>query len=632
MCGICGYISQNEYPGNIIREMNDTMYHRGPDDAGTYCYRFRNGRYLAIGQRRLSILDLSKAGHQPMFTEDGKLAIVYNGEVYNFKELRKQLINKGYLFKSNCDTEVILYLYQEYGIECLERLNGMFALGIVDFEREKVLLVRDRMGKKPLYYYMSEDRRTFIFASELKPLIKFPEFHKEVRTELISSFLVNKNFTSPDTVFENTYKLEPGQYVIWENGELSFGRFWDLLKQYEKNSVSQIEDYEVAKKQLRKLLLDSIEKRMVADVPVGTFLSGGIDSSIVTAYAKEVSDKKVRTFTIGFYAKERNEAEYAKAVARHLGTKHTELYISEKELIEQVRDLVHYYDEPFSDSSQIPSMLVSKLAKEDTTVILSGDGGDELFCGYEMYDWAWLAQKMDFMGEVGYHICGLPLIKKMNLIQKMPDKAAALLMNRNPSYKIQLFNDVREKYTSDMVVGESISSKNVFEEEIHKLSAVAHNWQMQRMLLDMRTYLADEILMKMDRASMKYSLEVRCPILDYRIVEYSFSLPHKFKYALGNKKKILKDLAYEVVPRRLLDRPKQGFGVPLAKWLRGELYNQLMHYADKKILKRQNIFEAEKVHELINIVLKVDSPQYSAIVWGFFVFQMWYQEYVEDLW
>lgn len=632
MCGICGYISRIGYPNSIIQEMNDTMYHRGPDDVGTYQYKFRNGSYLALGQRRLSILDLSKAGHQPMFTEDRQLAIVYNGEVYNFIELRRQLVDKGYAFKSNCDTEVILYLYQEYGIECLEKLNGMFAICIVDFAQEKVILVRDRMGKKPLYYYMSDDKKTFIWGSELKPLVKFPEFHKEIRTELISYYLVNKCFTSPDTVFKNTYKLEPGQYIIWEKENLTFGHFWDLLKQYEKYSVNQIEDYEAAKKHLRHLLLDSIEKRMIADVPVGTFLSGGIDSSLVTAYAKEVSDKPVRTFTIGFYAKERNEAEYAKSVAEHLRTTHTELYISEKELVEQVKNLVQYYDEPFSDSSQIPSMLVSKLAKEDTTVILSGDGGDELFCGYEMYDWAWLAQKADFMGGVGYHICNLPLIKKMNLIQKLPDKASALLMNRNPLYKVQLFNDVKEKYTSNIMIGENISSKNVFEEEIHKLSSVAGNWQMQRMLLDMRTYLADEILMKMDRASMRYSLEVRCPILDYRIVEYSYQLPHNFKYKVGNKKRILKDLAYEAVPRELLDRPKQGFGVPLAKWLRGELYNQLMCYADKQILKKQNIFEAEKVHELIDIVMKDDSPQYSSIVWGFFVFQMWYQEYVEDLW
>lgn len=632
MCGICGYIAQIEYAPSVIQEMNDVMRHRGPDDSGTYQCRLSNGSYLALGQRRLSILDLSKAGHQPMFTKDRKLAVVYNGEVYNFKELRQDLVDKGYVFQSNCDTEVLLYLYQEYGTRCFRMLNGMFAVGIVDFEQEEVTFARDRMGKKPLYYYISEDKKTFVFASELKPIIKFPEFHKEIRTELISSFLVNKNYTSPDTVFRNTYKLEPGQYIIWKNGELMFGQFWDLLKQYEKYSADQIGNYEAAKRQLRHLLLDSIEKRMVADVPVGTFLSGGIDSTLITAYAKKVQGGGIKTFTIGFYSKEQNEAEYAKAVAKYLGTEHTEFYISEKELFEQVQDLVYYFDEPFSDSSQIPTMLVSQLAKKDTTVILSGDGGDELFCGYKMYDWMLLAQKLDFIGDIGYSMCSIPFVKKWNLLERLPDKAEAFFRNRDSRYKLQLFNDIREKYASAIVLGESLPTKSIFEEKIHSASIAADNWQMQRMLLDMRNYMADEILVKTDRCSMRYSLEVRCPMLDYRIVEYSYRLSHKFKYKVGNKKRILKDLAYEVVPRQLLDRPKQGFSAPFVKWLKNELYSQLMHYADEEILKKQNIFVHGKVHELIQTALHGSCTYINDIVWGFFVFQMWYQKYIEDLW
>lgn len=632
MCGICGFISQNEYQDNLIEEMNNTMQHRGPDDAGTYQSRFRNGYYLALGQRRLSIMDLSEAGHQPMFTEDGKVGIVFNGEIYNFKELRKELVVRGYSFKSNCDTEVILYLYQQYGIQFLQQLNGMFAICIVDFDKEELLLVRDRMGKKPLYYYIPEDKSCFVFASELKPIIKFPEFHKEIRTELISCYLVNKCFASPNTVFQNTYKLEPGQYIIWKNSDVVSGWYWNLLEEYERNSENLLDNYEAAKKQLKNLLLDSIEKRMIADVSVGTFLSGGIDSSLVTAYVREVSEKTVQTFTIGFQTKEENEAEYAKAVAQFLGTEHTELYITEKELLKQIQDLVYYYDEPFSDSSQIPSMLVSKLAKKDTTVILSGDGGDELFCGYEMYDWIRLSQKLDFLGEMGYHICNWPLIEKLNLIYKMPDKANAFFMNRDPSTKIQLFSDIREKHTRDMILGKSVSAKYAFEKDIQKIPVLSDNWQMQRMLLDMRYYMADEILVKMDRASMKYSLEVRCPILDHRIVDYSFQLPQTFKYKAGNKKRILKDLAYEAVPKELLDRPKKGFGVPLAKWLRDELYSQISRYADEQILQRQGIFDSKKVHELIDKMLVSDLSVYNSILWGFFVFQMWYQTYVEDLW
>lgn len=632
MCGICGFVSKKSYPEKVILEMNNTMQHRGPDDAGTYQQQFGDGKYLALGHRRLSVMDLSNAGHQPMFTDDRKAAIVFNGEIYNFKELKKELMNEGYSFKSNCDTEVVLYSYREWGIHFLQRLNGMFAICIVDFIKNEILLARDRMGKKPLYYYIPNDRKCFAFGSELKPIIKFPEFHKEIRTELISAYLVNKSFASPDTVFQNTYKLEPGQYIIWKDGDLISRYYWNLLEKYEQNCETMVEDYGTAKKELKALLLDSIEKRMIADVPVGTFLSGGIDSSLVTAYAREVSDKPIRTFTIGFYSKDENEAEYAKAVSRFLGTRHRELYVTEQELLEQVYDLGHYYDEPFADSSQIPSMLVARLAKEDTTVILSGDGGDELFCGYEMYDWLLLSQKLDFLGETGYRIGNCPMLQKYHFIQKMPDKANAFCMNRNPDTKIQLFNDVREKHTVDMVSGESLSSKHAFEREIQKIDSLKNNWQMQRMLLDMRYYLADEVLVKTDRASMKYALEVRCPILDYRIVEYSYQLSQKFKYRPGNKKRILKDLAYEVIPEKLLKRPKKGFGVPLAGWLRGTLYDQLLRYADEKILARQGIFEPKKIKQMIDKLCVSDLSVYNSILWGFFVFQMWYQIYIEDLW
>ena len=632
MCGICGYVSRREFSEKVIQEMSNTMTHRGPDDGGMFQRRLGNRRYIALGHRRLSVIDLSSAGHQPMLTRDEKLAIVFNGEIYNFKELRRQLIKKGYAFKSDCDTEVILYLYAEYGVGFLQLLNGMFAMCIVDFEKEELVLVRDRIGKKPLYYYISQDKQTFVFGSELKAVMKFPEFRKEIRTELISSYLINKSFGSPDTVFKNTYKLEPGQYVIWKNDNIFYGRFWDILKQYEQCSQNQLEDYDIAKKKLKQLLLDSISKRMIADVPVGTFLSGGIDSSIVTAYAREASESAIRTFTIGFPTQTENEAEYAKAVAKHLGTKHTEYYISGRELFEQIKDLVCYYDEPFSDSSQIPSMLVSQIARKDVTVILSGDGGDELFCGYDIYDWTLLIQKTDFMSEIGYCIFNLPVTKKMNLINKLPDRAIAMLGNRDLAVKLQVFNDANEWYTRDMISGDSVSSKYTFEGKIHEIPSIANNWQMQRMLLDARYYLADEILVKMDRASMRYSLEVRCPLLDYRIIECSFQLPHRFKYRMGNKKKILKDLAYEVIPRNLLDRPKKGFGVPLRKWLQNELYDQLIQYTSSESLRKQGIFVPDKVQELMLRMSKSDYWGYSSVMWGIFVFQMWYQKYIEDLW
>ena len=632
MCGICGYVSKKEYSEILLREMSDTLIHRGPDDAGVYQCHLRSGEQLGLAHRRLSIVDLSEAGHQPMFSHNNRYAIVYNGEVYNFIELRKELEKKGYKFCSQCDTEVILYLYEEYGINFLSKLNGMFAIAIMDFANEQLLLARDRMGKKPLYYYYVPEESIFVFGSELKVLMKFPEFHKVIRTELVSAYLVNKCFDSPNTVFENTYKVEPGQLVILEKGTLRKEKYWDLLKQYQKNSKVTDSEYNVAKKELKNLLLDSVSKRMIADVKVGTFLSGGIDSTLITACAREVSEEPVRTFTIGFHSEKENEAEYAKEVAKYLGTEHTERYISSEELFEQIKDIARFYDEPFSDSSQIPSMLVSKLAKEGATVILSGDGGDELFCGYEEYDWVKAAQHLDKIGNCGYAILNAPVLNKANLLYKLPDKAYAFFNNRNQDTKIQLFNDVRERYTIDMIYGNSISSKRSLESDFKNIPELENDWQMQKMLLDMRYYLADEVLVKMDRASMKYSLEVRCPLLDYRIVEYSLRLPLTYKYHKHEKKYILKDVLYEMVPKELLDRPKKGFGVPLVQWMRNELYNPLMRYADKKILEKQGIFRPEKIHEFICKMMVSDISVYNSVLWGFLMFQMWYQEHVEDLW
>ena len=632
MCGICGYVSKKGYSVKILENMNDTLIHRGPDDAGVYQCSLRSGEQLGLAQRRLSIVDLTEAGHQPMFINNGKFAIVYNGEVYNFIELRNELIKKGYRFLSQCDTEVILYSYMEYGSDFLSKLNGMFALAIMDFDNEKLLLARDRMGKKPLYYYHVPEENILVFGSELKALMKFPDFHKCVRNELVSAYLVNKCFDSPDTVFKNTYKVEPGQVIVWEKGNVSKEKYWDLLKQYQVRRKNLVLDYTEAKRELKHLLLDSVSKRMIADVNVGTFLSGGIDSSLITACAKEVSDERVRTFTIGFHSKNENEAEFAKDVADYLGTEHTERYISSDELFEQIKDVAKFYDEPLADSSQIPSMLVSKVAKEGATVILSGDGGDELFSGYEEYDWVKAAQYLDGLGTIGYAVLNAPILEKANIIDKLPDKAYAFLNNRNKNTKVQLFNDVRERYTRDMIYGNSSSSKRNYESEIKKIPELKNDWQMQKMLLDMRYYLADEVLVKMDRASMKYSLEVRCPLLDYRIVEYSLRLPLKYKYHNFEKKYILKDLLYDMVPKELVDRPKKGFSVPLVQWMRNELYNPLMRYADKKILEKQGIFKSEKIHEFISRMLVSDVSVYNSVLWGFLMFQMWYQEYVEDLW
>lgn len=621
MCGICGYLAKKEYNEQMLCDMNDTMYHRGPDDSGIYQTRMKNGYYLGFAHRRLSILDLSALGHQPMFNADKSVCIVYNGEVYNFLELRKLLKQEGYSFASNCDTEVLLAAYEAYGISFLKCLNGMFALAIYDSKEDKVILARDRIGKKPLYYY-HDNRGNLIFASELKPLLKHPDFHKEIRTDIISRYLCYKYINAPDTIFANTHKVMPGEYIVWHEGRIEKQLYWDVIERYQTRSSETIEDYETAKKQLGDLLQDSVQKRLIADVATGTFLSGGIDSTLITALAQKIVKEPVKTFTIGFETEKENEAVYAKEVAQYLGTDHTELYLTERELFEAIEDLPRYYDEPFADSSQIPSMLVSRLAKQGATVILSGDGGDELFCGYTLYDWTYFAQKLDVIAGVANSV-----LQPVHITEKLPEKMRALLENRDKNTKVQLFTDIRQNHTVDMVVGESLTAKYRRERQIP-----VRDWQIKRQLLDLMTDLPGDMLAKVDRAAMKYSLEVRCPILDYRIMELAFQIPQRFKYRNFSKKYILKDLAFEMVPKSLLDRPKQGFGVPLADWMRTKLHTKLLRYADAEILKRQGIFQAEKVHEFIHCLEKSDKSLYNSVLWSFYVFQMWYQEYMEDLW
>lgn len=618
MCGICGYIGPKDISNEKLIEMNDTMYHRGPNDAGIFQKEISNG-VVGFAQRRLSILDLSELGHQPMLSEDENYILSYNGEIYNYRIIRAELEKKGYKFKSDCDTEVVLAAFAEWDVQAFQKFNGMFAIAIYVFSEERLVLARDRIGKKPLYYYKKNNH--FVFASELKPIMKYPYFSKEIRKESVGRLLCDKYIVAPETIFFNTYKMIPGTYAEYVNNQLTVKKYWDIVEVKEEKSGGQSKSYDTHKKELKDVLLDAVSKRMIADVPLGTFLSGGIDSVLVTALAQEISDKPLDTFTIGFYDKQRNEAPYAAEIAKHIGTNHHELYVGEKEILEMIHQLPCYYDEPFSDSSQLPTMLVSKMASENITVALTGDGADELFCGYKMYDWTWIAQHFDALGGIA-HI--FPFLRNSGNIDP---QIRAFVNNRNKDTKTQLYIDVMVELAEKLLTCDLPFIK--YEQE-HELKY--KNWQERRMVLDMQTYLPDEILAKTDRASMKYSLEVRCPILDYRVIEKSFEIPHKYKYYRFDKKHILKDVLYEYVPQSLLDRPKNGFGVPLRKWIRTVLKQNILQFADKEKLKKQGIFNPEAVWELINKQQLSDHIMYSSMVWSFYVFQLWYQEYIEDLW
>ena len=628
MCGICGFVARRDIQLSELKTMNDTMYHRGPNDSGEEIFGMPDGYYIGLAQRRLSILDLSPCGHQPMHSNNHRVSIIFNGEIYNFRELRAQLTD--YEFQSTCDTEVILAAYLKWGISCLEKLNGMFAFCIYDRETQEVFLARDRIGKKPLYYWY--ENQELVFASELKAIMTCPGFAKNIRKDIIVRYMGMQYIPDPDTIFEHVYKLEPGAVLCFKAGTIQIRKYWDIKEVYKRCSEHPIKKYADAKSALKEVLTQAVAERMVADVPVGTFLSGGYDSSLISALAVECSDKPVKTYCIGFEDKEYNEAVYAKAIAKHLGTNHTELYLSEKELVEMVDSIPQYYDEPFADSSQIPTMLVSKLAKQEVTVVLSGDGGDEFFCGYSVYDKVHQSQQLDWLGEIVYTICNIPIIKQQNLLQKLPNKIRLIAENRDRQTKTQLFAQQNRKFVTPFAVDSEQQKSSLFARES---MYPVKDWQVRRMLLDMETYLPGDILCKVDRASMKCSLETRCPILDTRVMELSYQIPHKFKYAGGDKKHILKDLAYDYIPRELLERPKKGFAVPIEKWMRGILAEQLVDFSNEAFLRQQGIFSPEYTNKFINHYLKTEeedrmsTADATQFVWAFLVFQMWYQKWMK---
>lgn len=617
MCGICGYIAKQDISPTCLKAMNDTMTHRGPDDSGIY-QTIVGDFSLGLGQRRLSIMDLSFAGHQPMFGADGKVCIVFNGEIYNFPSLREELSKKGHRFHTRCDTEVILESYLEWGMDCLHHFNGMFAFCLVDFRIDTVYFARDRVGKKPLYYY--SDGETLVFGSELKALMTFPNFPKVIRHDVLFRYLYHGYIAAPDTIFENTYKLMAGHTMTWQGGKLRIDCFWNVDTSRAQNGTRSI-SYQDAKKELRTLLTDAVEKRMLADVPVGTFLSGGIDSTLVTALAQQVSHEPVKTYSIGFKNPQYDEAPFAREIAAHLHTDHHELYVSEEAFVAAMDNLPQYYDEPFADSSQVPTMLVSQFAKENVTVVLTGDGGDELFCGYSTYDHVKLVQQLE---PIAHALSYLFDHTHSSVRALLPSKVRRVLsMSEHTSAQCQLITNEQENRVQSLLL--SSNQLPVWYRREQKIAE--SDWQIRRMLLDVQTYMSNDILVKVDRASMRYALEARCPLLDHRVIEYAFSLPHDYAYKKGEKKRILKDILYDYVPKSLLDRPKKGFSIPIGYYLRKTKKDFLHRLMNETMLREQNIFRPKAAADLIRTFLAGDSSQ-EALVWKYCMFQQWYDRYL----
>lgn len=625
MCGICGYIADRPEKEEVLKRMNETLAHRGPDDHGEETYATAGGRYVGFAQRRLSILDLSANGHQPMHSTDKRVSVIFNGEIYNFKELKKEIGD--YAYCSECDTEVLLAAYLKWGIDFVDKINGMFAIALLDRKDDVVYLIRDRIGKKPLYYYRDEFQN-IVFASELKAIRQSTFFRQEINQEVIGRFLYRLYISAPDTIYKNTYKLEAGTVLKITGHGIEKFKYWDVAEQYKKQQQEQVKDYEEAKIELKNLLQKSIARRMIADVPIGAFLSGGYDSSLICALAQELLDRPLKTFSIGFYDEKYNEAPYAKVVSDILGTEHTELYIAEKELLDMLDSIPRYYDEPFADSSQIPTMIVSRLAKEQVSVVLSGDGGDELFGGYNIYTVLQAAYRKRYFGRMLFAFGKLPYVKE-----------TAWWKQRSLLERIISDDNVPEARTQAGI--------NHFREVINTLLPNMRNnlyyemesrypgkrYDIVRMLLDMDTYLPEDILTKVDRASMRYALECRCPFLDKEVMEYSFRLPVSYKNDSGNQKRILKDIIYGYIPKKVMERPKQGFSIPLDNWLRTVLKERVMDWTDKDYLIRQGIFDAEETGRFIQRYMeqgdrgKGSGQNFSLLVWSYFIFQQWYAEY-----
>lgn len=621
MCGICGFVTARTVTQNQLKIMNDTMVHRGPNDAGEEMFSFSDDLCIGLAHRRLAIVDLSANGHQPFHSKNDDVVVVFNGEIYNFQQLKAELSD--YSFATDCDTEVIIAAYETWGERFMEHLDGMFAIALYDRKKKTITLVRDRIGKKPLYYYWKDG--DFVFASGLKPIMHFPGFEKTINKNVLPRFLYNQYMAGDDCIFEGVHRINPGEKLIFDGKTIQKTNYWSLVEQYLQISKVQIHSFSQAKEQLRNTLTEAVRRRMVADVPVGTFLSGGYDSSLVTAIAQSMSDQPIKTFSIGFEDKEYDEAPFAAEIAAHLGTNHTNHYVTEAEMLELVASIPDYYDEPFADASQIPSMLVAQIARQEVTVALTGDGGDEFFCGYRMYEKLEQAQKIEPFARVLRILTG----NNPKLLQKMPFAVRAILENKDSRHKTQFG---REGYAESITKMLNCDPSALPYDESY---IPVPNWQVRRMLLDSTTYLPEDNLCKVDRATMRSSLEARNPLLDVSVISTAFRIPHSFKYRGAEKKYILKKLTHDYIPHELMDRPKKGFSVPTDKWLRGPLKEELLSLTSEEYLRKQGIFDPEYTCAYVIRYLETGNAgafsgnNPSKIVWPLYMFQKWYQHYMD---
>ncbi|WP_414585247.1 asparagine synthase (glutamine-hydrolyzing) [Scytonema sp. PCC 10023] len=644
MCGITGFFDavlqrSTLEMESVVQNMSHALYHRGPDNGGIWIDT-ENG--IALGHRRLAIIDISPEGHQPMVSGNGRYAIVFNGEIYNFLELRRDLEKLGHHFRGHSDTEVMLASFSQWGVfEAIKHFNGMFAFALWDRQERVLHLGRDRLGEKPLYYGWCGN--TFLFASELKALKAHPDFHPEINRDALALFLRYSCVPTPYSIYQGIYKLPPGCVLTW-NGVNTHPKpvpYWSAKEAAELGTAKPFTGSEQeAVAEMEALLREAVGLRMVADVPLGAFLSGGIDSSTVVALMQAQSSQPVKTFTIGFHEKAYNEAEHAKAVAQHLGTNHTELYLTPEDTLAVIPKLPVLYDEPFSDPSQIPTFLVSQLARQHVTVSLSGDGGDELFGGYNRYFWG-----RSIWQKIGWMPKSLRQIAAHGLTSLSPQTWDRVFTNFGAVLPAKLrystVGDHLHKLAGVLAVSDpeamyaSLVSHWKEPEAIvigscEPITAVSDrqcwpqlpDYTQRMMYLDTVTYLPDDILVKVDRASMGVSLEGRIPLLDHRIVEFAWRIPLSMKIRNGQGKWLLRQILYKYVPQELIERPKMGFGVPIDSWLRGPLREWAEDLLDESRLHQQGFLNPKPIQQKWKEHISGDR-NWQYYLWDVLMFQAW---------
>ena len=633
MCGITGFVDfQNKSTRSVLQQMNDTLHHRGPDGEGL---EFVQQPLAVVGMahRRLSIIDLSEGGKQPK--QYKHFTITFNGEIYNYNEIKKELTVLGHQFNSHSDTEVLLHSYEEWGTKAVDKLIGMFAFVIFDAARNELFCCRDRAGVKPFFYSFQND--VFLFASELKALLQHPAFDKKINMDAVASFLQFGYVPHPHCIYQQTSKLSPGHHLTLNlaSKEMVINQYWNVYDYYNKPKLTI--DLNEAITQTEALLISACQYRMVSDVPVGIFLSGGYDSSVVTALLQHQSSTKLKTFTIGFKDDGINEAHHAKAVAQHLGTDHYDYICTEKEALDIVPTLPYYYDEPFADSSAIPTTLVSKMAKQQVTVAISADAGDEVFAGYNRYEYLqkfggkiqsmpWFARNAlsGLMSKVDAD--AIPILRTKYLFHSRYEKVKQLLLEPDDrKMNLALSKQFTEQDVTKLLKQSWTSVSSAFDS--NELSAETYDVISSIMAIDYQTYLVDDIMQKVDRATMTHSLEGREPFLDHRVIEWAAQLPTSYKYHKGITKYILKEIAHRYIPKDIMERPKMGFGVPVNNWLVNELRPLVDHYLSVEYLAKQGIFNTQYVVDLKAAFYK-GKKEKAEKIWYLLMFQLWFEQWM----